>query len=112
MPYRDKARAQANARDRYKKKMAINPAFAKEKSRKQRYGISPAQYEEMLQQQNGVCAVCEQPPLADSSLHVDHNHETGKVRELLCLNCNNAIGHAQESADMLRKLARYVEKHK
>ena len=59
----------------------------------------------------GVCAVCSSPPRDKRSLHLDHDHTTGKVRGFLCNHCNVSIGMARESADLLRRLADYVEAH-
>src|SRR5438094_9480440 len=55
---------------------------------KRKFGISLEQYEEMLAKQGGVCAICGAPPPEGTSLHVDHDHETGEVRGLLCFPCN------------------------
>jgi hypothetical protein len=74
------------------------------------YGITPNQYEELLERQGGTCAIC--PRTADSQkrrLHVDHDHSTGKVRGLLCDQCNRAVGLLGDDPDRLRKAAAYVE---
>lgn len=78
---------------------------------KRRYGISIEQYDEMNKRQGGCCAVCKNPP-SSRSLHVDHDHETGKVRELLCSNCNAVLGQSKESIKNLKELIKYLEKHK
>ncbi len=54
-----------------------------------RYGITAADYEAMYERQGGRCAIC---GAAEGKLVVDHNHKTGKVRELLCHLCNAMIG--------------------
>ena len=59
---------------------------------KQTYGLTLEQYDEMLEQQDSVCAICGETNLDGKRLYVDHNHETGKVRGLLCLKCNNRLG--------------------
>jgi hypothetical protein len=59
----------------------------------------------------GACAVCRTPPRDKRSLHLDHDHSTGKVRGFLCNHCNVSIGMARESADLLRRLADYLEAH-
>src|SRR5688572_9957760 len=59
---------------------------------KRKYGITVEQYDELLAAQGGVCAICTSPPRDDISLHVDHDHETGERRGLLCFRCNNALG--------------------
>lgn len=58
------------------------------------YGITPEQYAELFRKQNGMCAICHQPPRGKmKSLSVDHDHNTGKVRGLLCITCNRAVGY-------------------
>jgi hypothetical protein len=61
-----------------------------------RYGISQAQYDELLLKQKGVCLGCGNPP-SKRKLDVDHNHTTGKVRGLLCHHCNKAQGQLGEN---------------
>jgi DNA-binding transcriptional MerR regulator len=56
-----------------------------------RYGITLEEYEEMLERQDGRCAICRRPPPEGKRLHVDHNHETGEVRGLLCSWCNTRL---------------------
>ena len=55
------------------------------------YGLTLEQYDQMFEEQNGVCAICELPEIR-RRLSVDHNHETGKVRGLLCFICNTRLG--------------------
>lgn len=82
------------------------------------YGISLAEYQRMFVEQNGVCAICEQPEKAKTQkgrlkwLSVDHDHETGAVRALLCLACNHALGAVNDDPDILQKAADYIERHK
>lgn len=74
------------------------------------YGISLAQYEEMLVAQDGRCRICGSDK-ADSrgrSLHVDHDHATGRVRGLLCNQCNHAIGLLQDSPERFERAADYL----
>lgn len=61
-------------------------------SRKRLYGITPEQYNEMLESQNGSCAVCHRPSSDfKKSLAVDHDHTTGEIFGLLCWKCNQKI---------------------
>ncbi len=62
----------------------------------------------MLVDQGGVCALCRTAPAA----HVDHDHATGGVRELLCFNCNGGLGQFKDDPALLRAAARYVEAHR
>ncbi len=73
-----------------------------------RYRLRVADYDSMLEAQNGVCALCERR----KATTVDHDHETGKVRSLLCNACNSALGKLYDDPVLLRKAARYVEGHK
>src|SRR5258705_13516383 len=63
-----------------------------------KYGITEEQYESLLKEQNGVCLICRIPHHPENPLVVDHNHATGKVRALLCSQCNTGIGLLQDSA--------------
>jgi hypothetical protein len=71
-------------------------------------GVTLEQYQRMVETQNGICAVCSSPP-SRTKLNVDHCHDTGKVRGLLCWNCNMAIGYMKNSPALLRAAADYLE---
>ncbi len=74
------------------------------------FGITIAQYNEMLKEQGGRCAVCEQKPTT-IRLAVDHDHITGTIRGLLCLGCNTTVGKLRDSPELVEKLRRYLYKH-
>jgi len=74
-----------------------------------RYGLTSVDYERMLTAQGGGCAVCGRPP-AKNRLHVDHDHSTGKVRELLCTSCNTQPSTV-ENTEKLARLQAYLAKH-
>jgi len=78
---------------------------------KRKYGITPEQYDEMLAQQGGGCAICGRPPTPGISLHVDHDHETCAIRRLLCFLCNNLLGDAGDDPSLLEKAAGYLHEH-
>lgn len=75
---------------------------------KLRYGITAEVYDDLLEYQKGVCAICGKPDTR-KMLGVDHNHLTGKVRGLLCHSCNVLIGHARENTEILNKAIAYLE---
>lgn len=80
------------------------------------YGITVEQYDAMLAEQGGVCALCGKPPAMNGGpsgnrLHVDHDHETGRVRALLCSTCNISLGGFRDDPVLLRKAADYLERH-
>jgi Autographiviridae endonuclease VII len=83
---------------------------------KKHFGITLEQYQKMLSEQKGLCAVCGKPETVRDKksneirwLSVDHNHETGEIRKLLCNNCNVAMGHVGDSIEHLKQLIRYLE---
>lgn len=75
-------------------------------------GVSVDDYEKMHRSQGGLCAICGKPGDGRKSLAVDHCHTSGKVRGLLCLNCNTALGHFKDNPVLLLKAALYLEHHK
>jgi hypothetical protein len=62
---------------------------------RRKFGMTAAEYEQMFNAQNGVCAICGEPP-RKIRLHVDHDHKTGKVRGLLCFFCNSRLAHIED----------------
>jgi len=81
------------------------------KSLRLRYGITPEMYAAQLAAQNGVCALCFQPPkgtVKTRRLWVDHCHTSGKVRGLLCPACNLALGKIWSDPVLLARAAAYV----
>jgi hypothetical protein len=75
------------------------------------FGITQERYEELLGAQDGGCAVCSKEPKTGKSLHVDHDHDTGAIRGLLCFSCNAALGHLREDEERIRALAAYLLAH-
>lgn len=88
-----------------------DPEFNQRRHLKHKYGLSLDEFNAMVEAQNGVCAICNQAPKGkgkNSTLHVDHDHETGKVRALLCNRCNLVIGHLEEDPDLLQSAIEYL----
>jgi Recombination endonuclease VII len=73
-------------------------------------GMSPEEYDEMYERQGGCCALCGEPSGNGPMLCVDHDHKTGRRRELLCHNCNRGLGLLGDDPTRLRAAADYVEK--
>lgn len=65
-------------------------------------------YDRMLAAQGGGCAICGRPPRDDISLHVDHDHETERIRGLLCFPCNNTLGDFNDDPVRLYAAANYL----
>lgn len=79
------------------------------KAYKASYGITLEDYNELFKKQDGRCKCCgvHQTELK-RSLSIDHDHSTGRIRGLLCNNCNVAIGHVKESAIILQAIINYL----
>lgn len=60
------------------------------------HGVTQAQYDKMLEEQHGGCAICHVAPEPKKPLHVDHDHDTGLVRALLCMRCNVQLGTVEK----------------
>ena len=72
---------------------------------KRHYGLTEAERDEMVASQTGLCVICPKVP----AVHVDHCHKTGRVRGVLCFNCNSAIGKLGDDPDAVRRAAVYLE---
>lgn len=75
---------------------------------KNKYGLSLEGYEQLFEKQNGLCAICGKREEQNKLLAVDHCHETGKVRGLLCSMCNTAIGKLNDDPKLLLKAVDYL----
>jgi hypothetical protein len=81
-----------------------------------KYNLDETSYLRLLADQKHVCAICGQPETTTlrgqiKRLSVDHDHNTGKVRGLLCSNCNVAIGKFKENTVVLEKAIAYLKLH-
>ncbi|MFF9174763.1 endonuclease VII domain-containing protein [Streptomyces sp. NPDC003236] len=72
---------------------------------KRNYGLTEAERDAMVAAQRGLCVICLDAPAA----HVDHCHKTGRVRGVLCFNCNSALGKLREDPDVGRRAVAYLE---
>ena len=140
MPHKDPEARREWQRKRYHEKHAERRAYQKEYYQKNRekmreygntyykenrdkmyqnslmrkYGVTLDDYDRMLEEQNGVCKICEgtchhTQRRETGTLSVDHCHETGLVRGLLCSHCNSLLGWARDNTDTLRKAIDYLE---
>ena len=101
-----------NRREHYKE----NKDRILDEHRFRSYGVTKEQYEEMLEDQDGKCAICKREELARAyitkkvrALAVDHCHVTGYVRGLLCRACNLGIGHFEDNLEFLKEAVKYLE---
>jgi Zn finger protein HypA/HybF involved in hydrogenase expression len=96
--------------DRHRKLNRTNKFLRRVRSQ---YGITPVQYFMMHDMQGGVCKICGGQATGrgfeNNRLSIDHNHETGEVRGLLCTLCNAGIGHFKEDVALMKKAINYLE---
>ena len=82
-----------------------------------KYGLTQSGYEKKSKEQNGLCAICQRPETKAKTsgkverLSIDHDHNSGKVRELLCSRCNSMLAFCNENVDTLKNAIKYLEKH-
>lgn len=74
------------------------------------YGLEPGEYERLYAEQGGKCAICQRATGKTKRLAVDHDHETGLVRGLLCGPCNQLVGYFKNSPETFRRAADYLER--
>lgn len=102
--YRARARkAKYHTRPEYKAK-------AREWRLQDAYGLTPEDFERMCETQGGVCAICKQPPEKGKLLVVDHDHQSGAVRGILCNKCNRAIGTLNDDTNVIRSAISYLQR--
>lgn len=93
-----------------------NPDRYRDYELRKSFGIGLDDKNAILASQSGVCAICERPERAERdgksiALAMDHCHSTGKLRGILCGNCNKALGKFEDNADFLRNAIVYLAKH-
>lgn len=77
---------------------------------KKLYKLTFSKFQQMVSDQNNCCALCSNPFKNEKDINVDHNHELGEVRNLLCLKCNFGIGIFNEDTALLGKAIQYLNK--
>lgn len=99
-----------------KNRARASTAEARKKARdyqlKKKFGISPEDYDQLLESQDGRCAICRRPDSRSryKPFHVDHDHKTGKVRGLLCAGCNTGLGNLQDDPEVLLRAIAYLRR--
>lgn len=87
------------------------PEYHRDWHRRRKFGVEPSQINAIRDSQDGLCAGCLRD-LAVNKECVDHCHDTGRIRGLLCNDCNVSIGILGDNPETLRRLADYIEKNK
>ena len=102
----EQAKVRKNAQARARR--AANPWDHRERHWKREYGLTVEDYFALLEKQGGGCAICKGDTNGRGIFHVDHCHETGRVRGLLCAKCNILLGHADDDTKLLRSAISYL----
>lgn len=96
-------------------RQAANPGSERTRELRRRFGLTVEDYDAMLEKCAGKCSICRQPETAYTArggsarrLAIDHNHQTGQIRGLLCFRCNSAIGKIDENLDLLDAMRAYL----
>jgi len=84
-------------------------AIVRKSQLKRWYGLTPEDYDALLEKQNGVCAICKQVCVSGRRLAVDHDHITGKVRGLLCCKCNRGLGNFGDDVSRIKQALEYLQ---
>jgi len=85
-----------------------DPNFDKRRDLKKHYGITLEAYNDLFTQQSKKCGICKSNVSGGKGWHVDHDHETGAVRGILCHFCNLALGHFKDNPEIMNKAIKYL----
>ena len=107
--HREKLRAQAKQYRSTRPPAVYDPRYHRRRRLLSLYGISHEEYDEMLERQGGVCAICKNKPGEGKLLCVDHCHVTGMVRGLLCHKCNSVLAFGNDDPDIMRAAIAYLQ---
>ena len=100
--YENHEQSKSRLRDRYK-------TYGLAWKLQHKYGLTLDEYRRMVEAQDGRCAICRAPPPCGKRLYVDHCHESGRVRGLLCNNCNRGLGCFKDSPEFLLAAKDYLQ---
>lgn len=116
--FTDEERREASAARQRAWRKSLTPEQRKQFNRRSAlrrlYGITIEEYDLWWEAQGGVCAICAQPEFRKGkdgtvhSLHVDHDHDTGVIRGLLCTKCNVLLGLAKDDPQLLEDARTYL----
>jgi len=87
----------------------IHPPNYRMSDLKRNFGMAIEEYDMLMKKQSNVCAICQDVCGSGKRLAVDHNHQTGRIRGLLCNQCNHMLGLARDNSDRLLRASNYLE---
>src|ERR1019366_1635613 len=104
-------REEANARSRVYYH-TVNKTRQADQLRLRKFGLTQANFDALLAEQGAACAICQsRNPRGRGTFHVDHCHDTGRIRGLLCTTCNSGLGHFKDDPARLEAAAAYLRRH-
>lgn len=104
----ERDRRAALQRDWRRRNQSKRRAYERHRGWRRHFGLTPEDYDALLQVQGGHCAICPYVPAEGEVLPVDHDHETGAVRGLLCADCNNGLGRFRDDPVRLQQAISYL----
>lgn len=110
-----RAQSRISSKRRYHQRKLEDPQFLHNKNISKHFSLSGSDYQDLLLEQNGVCAICHKPETVRQSgkvcrLAVDHDHKTGVIRGLLCRQCNTGLGSFKDTPELLDSAKAYLNK--
>jgi hypothetical protein len=108
---RNKERVSARRKEQYENNREYHIERTKNNALKRKYGMTLSDKQKMIEAQNSNCAICFKDLQLDKFSHVDHDHATGKIRQILCSTCNTGLGCFKEDTIVLQKAIDYLKKH-
>lgn len=100
-------------KNKWKKHPIKRKRYQQEKHLKYKFNLTLKEYKILIEKQKGKCLICNKKPKNKiKKLSIDHDHKTGKIRGLLCHNCNVIIGLAHEDIKILKNIAKYLQRKK
>ncbi len=110
LQYNCKSCSKANRRDWRAKNPARSREIERQQYRRQHYGLTEQAYRALLDGQNHCCAICEDTLGVGQESAIDHCHETGCIRGILCRHCNIGLGHFRDDPGRLQAAMLYLAK--
>jgi len=103
--------AKARSRKRYCEQPEVIRAYERKSHLRTAYGLTLEKYDQMLSDQRGKCAICETstPGGMSGRFHVDHCHQSGRIRGLLCTKCNSGLGMFKDRVELIVAAIAYLK---
>lgn len=105
----ERLRAEGVVKQKARRDAGLDVETRRRRDLMNKYGITLEDWDRLYDEQLGRCGVCARPLAEFKKICVDHDHETGAVRGLLCNSCNRGVGYLQDDPELMRRAIRYLE---